>query len=309
MILLPMPGTARLDRLGPALGASVGEVAVHRFPDGEVRVRLTDALDGEDVVLLAALDRPDARLLPLLFAAATAHELGAVSVGLVAPYLPYLRQDDRFHPGEGVSARYFARLLSGAVDWLVTVDPHLHRIRELSEVYDVPTETAHAAPLLADWIRRHVDAPLLLGPDAESLQWAGAIARLVPAPHAVFRKERTSDRRVAITLPDLAAHAGRRPVLVDDMIASGGTMAAAVRALRAAGWPAPVCLAVHALFAEGAREALRDAGPSAVVTCNTIAHPSNQVDVQDLLADAVWRQLQSRAADTVPHRRLKGSLP
>lgn len=309
MILLRMPGTARLDRLGPALGASIGEVAVHRFPDGEVRVRLTGALDGEDVVLLAALDRPDERLLATLFAAATARDLGAVSVGLVAPYLPYLRQDRRFHPGEGVSARHFARLLSGAVDWLVTVDPHLHRIHSLSEVYDIPTEAAHAAPLLADWVRAHVDLPLILGPDAESLQWADAIARLIPAPYAVFRKERADDRGVAITLPDLAAHAGRRPVLVDDMIASGGTMAAAVRALRDAGWPAPVCLAVHALFAEGAWEALRDAGASAVVTCNTIAHPSNQVDVQDLLADAVWRQLRSRTADTVPHRRWKGSLP
>ena len=91
MILLPMPGTARLDHLGPALGATVGEVEVHRFPDGEVRVRLSGAMNGEDVVLLAALDRPDARLLALLFAAATARELGAATVGLVAPYLPYLR--------------------------------------------------------------------------------------------------------------------------------------------------------------------------------------------------------------------------
>ena len=308
MILLPMPGTRRLDRLAPALGAAVGDVEVHRFPDGEVRVRLTDGVDGEDVVLLAELDRPDERLLALLFAAATARDLGAVSVGLVAPYLPYLRQDRRFHPGEGVSARHFARLLSGAVDWLVTVDPHLHRLHSLSEVYDIPTEAARAAPLLADWVRAHVDMPLILGPDAESLQWADAIARQVPAPYAVFGKERSDDRGVAITLPDLAAHVGRRPVLVDDMIASGGTMAAAVRALRTAGWPAPVCLAVHALFAEGAWETLRDAGPSAVVSCNTIAHPSNQVDVQDLLAEAVRRQLRARTADSVTHPSLKGSL-
>jgi ribose-phosphate pyrophosphokinase len=302
MIVLPMPGCARFGRIGLPPEVVVGAVEVHRFPDGEARVRLAGAVDGEEVILVAALDRPDEKILPVLFVAATARELGAASVGLVAPYLPYLRQDRRFHPGEGVSARQFAALLSRPVDWLVTVDPHLHRIHRLSELFDIPAEAVHAAPLLAEWIREHVEAPLILGPDAESLQWVESIARLVDAPHAVCRKRRTGDRRVEITLPDLAAHAGRRPVLVDDVIASAGTMAAAVRALRSAGWPAPTCLAVHAVFADGAREALRDAGPAAVATCNTIAHPSNRMNVERLLAEAVGRRLRPSPAGTITIR-------
>jgi ribose-phosphate pyrophosphokinase len=302
MIILPMPGCERLGRIGLAPEVAVGAVEVHRFPDGEARVRLAGALNGEEVILVAALDRPDEKILPVLFAAATARELGAASVGLVAPYLPYLRQDRRFHPGEGVSARQFAELLSTSADWLVTVDPHLHRIHRLSELFDIPAEAVHAAPLLAAWIREHVDAPLILGPDAESAQWVESIARLVDAPHAVCRKRRTGDRRVEITLPDLAAHAGRHPVLVDDVIASAGTMAAAIKALRSTGWPAPTCLAVHAVFAEGAREALRDAGPAAVVTCNTIAHSSNRMNVEPLLAEAVGRLLGPRTAEAITTR-------
>lgn len=302
MIILPMPGCERFGRIGLPPEVVIGAVEVHRFPDGEARVRLAGAVDGEEVILVAALDRPDEKILPVLFAAATARELGAASVGLVAPYLPYLRQDRRFHPGEGVSARQFAELLSRPVDWLVTVDPHLHRIHRLSDLFDIPAEAVHAAPLLAEWIREHVEAPLILGPDAESLQWVESIARLVEAPYAVCHKRRTGDRRVEIALPDLAAHAGRRPVLVDDMIASAGTMAAAVRALRAAGWPAPTCLAVHAVFADGAREALRDAGPAAVATCNTIAHPSNRMNVERLLAEAVGRMLGPCSAGTITIR-------
>jgi ribose-phosphate pyrophosphokinase len=300
MIVLPLPGSERLGRIARDLHGVTGAVEVHRFPDGEARVRLTGTVGSEDVVLVAGLDRPDEKMLPLLFAAATARDLGAASVGLVVPYLPYLRQDRRFHAGEGVSARYFAGLLSRAVDWLVTVDPHLHRIATLEELFGIAAEAAHAAPLLAEWIRRHVEAPLVLGPDAESVQWVASIARLVDAPHAVFGKRRVGDRRVEIVLPDLAAHAGRRPVLVDDIISSGGTMAAAVRALRAGGWPAPDCLAVHAVFAEGAQGALRDAGAAAVVTCNTIPHPSNAIGVEGLLAEAVSGRLGQRHAAKVP---------
>ena len=291
MIVLTMPGSERLGRIAGDLHGATGAVEVHRFPDGEGRVRITGPVEGEDAVLVAGLERPDEKVLPLLFAAATARDLGAASVGLVAPYLPYLRQDRRFHAGEGVSARYFTGLLSRSVDWLVTVDPHLHRNPRLADLFSIPAQAVHAAPLLAGWIRRHVEAPLILGPDAESIQWVASIAQLVDAPHDVFNKRRTGDRRVALTLPDLSTHSGRCPVLVDDIISSGGTMAAAVRALRAAGWPAPVCLAVHGLFAEGAHAVLRSAGAAAIVTCNTIPHPSNAINVQGLLVDAVLRRL------------------
>ena len=109
------------------------------------------------IALVCTLDRPDAKMLPLLFAAAAARELGASQVGLVAPYLAYMRQDRRFKPGEAVTSREFARLLSGAFDWLVTVDPHLHRYASLAEIYRIPTRVVHAAPLISQWIRTRIE--------------------------------------------------------------------------------------------------------------------------------------------------------
>jgi ribose-phosphate pyrophosphokinase len=292
VLVLSLPGMERpAARLAGALGAQSGSLVLHRFPDGECRVRIDQPLRDKLVVIVTRLDCPDDKLLPLLFAAATARDLGADAVGLVAPYLAYMRQDRRFHAGEGISARYFSGVLSQAVDWLVTVDPHLHRIRKLEQLFPIPVESVHAAPLMADWIRTHVKSPMLIGPDDESVQWVGALANQLGVAHALLSKRRSNDRTVELGLPDLSPCLGHQPVLVDDIIASGATMLQAIRLLRRAGWPSPACMAVHAVFAGNAYEALQVAGAIRIATCNTIPHPSNAIDVSELLAAAVARRL------------------
>ncbi len=292
-VVLVLPENERIaNRIGAYLDLDVSSVVVHRFPDGEARVRVNRSVAGKAVILVATLDRADQKVLPLLFTAAAARDLGASSVGLVAPYLAYMRQDRRFEPGEGVSARHFAQLLSGALDWLVTVDPHLHRTASLEELYSIPARAAGTAPLLADWIAAHVERPIVIGPDGESIQWVRSVAARIKAPHAVLNKRRSGDASVTIKLPDLSAAVGHHPVLVDDIIASGATMVEATQLLRRAGWPPPICLGVHAVFAGNAYASLQEAGAAQIVTCNTIAHPSNQIDVSGLVAAAVAQSLE-----------------
>jgi ribose-phosphate pyrophosphokinase len=292
--VLTLPGNEALGaRLALELDAKPVAATIRRFPDGESYVRLETEVADHAVVLAAALDRPDDKLMPLFLAAATARELGARSVGLVAPYLPYLRQDRRFLSGEAVSARAFAELLSSRLDWIVTVDPHLHRIHRLGEVYKVPTDSITAAPRLAHWVRDHVLEPLVIGPDEESRQWVEAVAHLAGAPFVVLRKQRRGDAEVSVELPDLSAHRDRTPVLVDDIISTGTTLVEAAAALRRAGCEPAYCVAVHGVLAGGAYPRLLAAGIRRVVTCNTIVHSSNEIDVHDLLAAAAVRQLRT----------------
>jgi ribose-phosphate pyrophosphokinase len=287
------PGLA--DRLCDLLGLAAGTLERRRFPDGESYVRLATPVSGRDVVLICPLDRPDEKTLSLIFAADAARRQGARSVGLVAPYLAYMRQDKAFRPGEAVTSRSFARLLSRTFDWLVTVDPHLHRYAGLDELYSVPAFAATAAEPIAQWIAANVDRPMLIGPDEESAQWVEAVSRIAGAPWAVLRKERRGDLDVTIGA-GVPVPPGRTPVIVDDIASSAHTMIEAVRKLRAEGRPAPFCLVVHAIFAGDAYERLVAAQPAAIVSTNCVEHRTNAIDVARQLAAVVDRVLSAGAA-------------
>jgi ribose-phosphate pyrophosphokinase len=285
-MLLAYPGNEALAAsLRGALHAEPVAFATRRFPDAETYLRIDSDVSNRAVAIVCTLQDPDARFLPLAFMTDTLRELGARTVGLVAPYLAYMRQDRRFRPGEALTSSSFARLLSGRFDWLVTVDPHLHRRQSLAEIYAMPAEVVHVAPLLADWIREEVREPLVVGPDAESEQWARAVAGAVPCPHIVLEKSRRGDRDVTVSdIPGLAGLADRTPVLVDDIIASAGTMIETVKRWGMAGLRPPVCLAIHGLFAHQAFDALMAAGAAQIVTTNSIPHPSNGIDISGTLA-------------------------
>lgn len=234
LVWIAMPGNEPMaERLSALTGGEIAALETRRFPDGETYLRLTGGVSRRQVAIVCTLDHPDGKFLPLAFAAATARELGASRVGLVAPYLAYMRQDRRFKDGEAVTATQFARLLSGSVDWLVK-----------------------------------------------------RIAAHVRCPFVVLAKRRLGDRQVAIDLPDLSAMRGRKPVPVDDIISSAGTMMEAARRVAAAGLPRPVCAAVHGLFAGDSFERLSMVA-EAVVTTNTVAHRSNAIDLSDRIAPAV----------------------
>ena len=308
LLLLSLPGNEPAARaLAEQTAAEVGVLTVRHFPDGETYARLDSGVQGRDLALVCSLHRPDDKLLALAFVAETARELGARSVGLVAPYLAYLRQDRRFQPGEAVTSRYFARLISEAVDWLVTIDPHLHRLPALGAVYSIPSEVLHAAPYVSAWIKQQVPQALLVGPDAESAQWVEAVARAADSPFVVLEKLRRGDRDVAVSVPQVERWRERTPVLVDDIISTGRTMIETIGHLRRAGLRSPVCVGVHAVFAERAYENLLAAGAAAVVTCNTIPHPCNRIDLTPLLAEGV--DVFSRLASGRKSLNILSSVP
>lgn len=287
-LLYTLPGHERFGKaLAAELGAELAGLELHRFPDGETRIRILTEPWDRTAVVAWDLQPPDARFVPMALTVATLRDLGARHVGLVAPYLPYMRQDARFSEGEGVTARYFAALLGRSADWLVTVDPHLHRIASLDAIFDIPALAVTSAPVMARFIAENVERPLVVGPDVESERWVATVAAEIDAPHAVLAKTRLGDRAVRHGPAELGAWAGRTPVLVDDIASTGVTLESAARLLVGAGLAPPTCVVVHAVFAESAAERLGRAPIARLVTTDTIPHETNGICVAPAVARAV----------------------
>lgn len=290
-IFIAMPGNeAMAHALAQLFNGEIGQVELRSFPDGETYLRFVNDISGRVLVIVCTLDRPNDKILSLLFAAATAREIGVVKIGLVAPYLAYMRQDRRFKAGEAVTSRQVASLLSSVFDWLVTVDPHLHRYGSMAEIYRIPTYVVHAAPLISKWIKENVADPMVIGPDSESEQWVSAVAKDAAAPFTVLQKIRRGDRDVEISIEHVPDLSGRTPVLLDDIISSAQTMIEAVRLLRARGINTPICVAVHGLFADRSETLLGNIG-ARVITTNSVPHLTNRIDLAGILTEAVRKAL------------------
>jgi ribose-phosphate pyrophosphokinase len=274
---------AKLARL---CDGDVGRIETRDFPDGETYLRFRTDVSERSIILVCTLARPNDKILPLIFAAEAARELGAKKVGLVAPYLCYMRQDRRFQTGEAVTSRHFAALVSRACDWLVAVDPHLHRYKALSDIYSIPARALHAGAEIAAWIKNNIEDPFLIGPDEESVQWVAEVAHACGAEYAVLTKQRLGDRDVRIAPDHLDRIGAAKPVLIDDIISSGETMLEGLRVLKPYARRAPVVIGVHGIFADGSDKAIEAAGAT-LVTSDTVLHPSNRIEIAELLAPAV----------------------
>ncbi len=276
-------------QLTEQIEGEAGNINQRHFPDLETYLRIDSDCTDRDCIVFCNLFQPNDKIMPLIFLADTLRELGARKIALVTPYLCYMRQDKRFQPGECVNAIPFGRLISNYVDQLITIDPHLHRIHHLDEVYQIPSQVVKASPLIADWVNENISKPLFLGPDSESEQWVQDVANRANSPFIILEKTRHGDRDVEITLPDLKQWQGHTPVLVDDIISSGRTMLTTLLQINKLGLERPYCIGVHGIFADQAYLELQQ--QAQVITTGTIPHPSNGIDISSALSTAIRQWL------------------
>ncbi|XVJ65085.1 MAG: ribose-phosphate pyrophosphokinase [Lacibacter sp.] len=289
-VLFTIPGNEVLaNSLIKLLHTEPGEAIIRHFPDGETYVKVNSNVHEKEAIIVCSLHQPDDKILPLYFLAKTLKEFRASPVTLVSPYLAYMRQDKRFTDGECISSELFAKLLSSFIDKLITIDPHLHRRISLDEIYSIHTSVLHVSHLVSKWINENIQQPVLIGPDSESEQWVCKVAADANAPYIILEKLRKGDRNVKVSVPQVEKYKESTPVLVDDIISTGNTMIETIGHLKKAGMKPPVCIGIHAVFAARAYDKLIKAGAEKVVTCNTIAHPSNAIYMDELLAQEICK--------------------
>ena len=185
--------------LAKKLKVPFSPLIIGAFPDGDLYLRYQPIVKNKTVIIVQSFQpHPDQSLFDVIFAAETARDLGAKKVVLVAPYLAFMRQDKRFHPGEAISSKIMGKHLSLAVDSIITIDPHLHRYKSLSEVFSCKSTCLSSNALIGEYVKKKVKNAVIIGPDGESFQWAEVIAKEAGVECTVLLKTRFSSEHVAV---------------------------------------------------------------------------------------------------------------
>jgi len=287
----------------PALAQAVAECAgwplapagIERFPDREVHVELQESPQGRQVFILQPTSPPpDEHLLELLSLADACRRANARRVTAVIPYFGYARQDRRAKGLEAVTGRLVADLIAASgVQQLVTLDLHTDAIEGY---FTLPVERLSAVPTMSAALKAlRSDDGVVVSPDLGAAKLAERYASLLGLPVAIVHKTRTGPEEVKVSRISGDVR-DRVPIVIDDMISTGGTIEAAVAAVAAAGGrrDEAIVAATHGLFVGGCVDRLRRLEIKRLLVTDSVPHgpleglPVETVSVAPILAEAIW---------------------
>ncbi|MDP3765889.1 MAG: ribose-phosphate diphosphokinase [Nanoarchaeota archaeon] len=260
---------------------------VDKFPDDELKVRFDSSLKNKIVVLIQSFYRNVSDcIVEVTLAAQTAKELQAKKIILVAPYFPYLRQDKRFHKGEAVSQSIITGLIDKYFDAAYIMDPHLHRKSKLDDLFRIKTKKLTANPLIANYTKKHIKNPVVIGPDEESYKWARNVAEMLNVESRILKKKRYSAYHVEVKLNKKTDLKNKNAVIVDDIVSTGHTILETAKILKKSGVKKIYCICVHGIFANNALNKLKRARIN-VISTNTIPNKAAKIDVSGVIAEGL----------------------
>src|SRR3989338_2857190 len=287
MLIIGCSGASGIARnIAKKIECRFSQICSNKFPDGESYVRLMANARNEDVVLVQSFyGEINDKLIEVIFAGYTAMDLGAKKVTLIATYFPYMRQDNRFNSGEAISTEIVAKLMNGCFDRIVILDPHLHRKKKLSDLYEIDALKITAYPLIADYIKRNFmkDNPVIIGPDEESYKWAQTTAEQIGCEYSILEKKRHDARNVEVKFKKKISLKGRNVIIVDDMMSTGHTVIETIKKLKALKVKSIKCICIHGIFIEDALKKIKSYGVE-VIASNSIPNPVGKIDVSWIVA-------------------------
>lgn len=297
-VLSGSANVALAEAVASRLGSSLLERRIEQFPDGEMYVRIGTSVRGRDAFIIQPTCAPvNDNLFELLLIIDALKRASAARLTAIMPYYGYARQDRKFTGREPITAKLVANLLAAAgATRIVAIDLHSPAIQGF---FDIGMDHLTAIPLLCEYLLPRIPSnSVIVSPDTGGVKRADVFARILNLPIAILHKRRASARQV-----DIAAVIGdirdKSPIIVDDIIATGGTTRKAVDTLVAAGArPNVRIVATHGIFAGDAAELLDHPAISEIVVTDTVPIPEavrkslpslRVVSVADLLANAIRR--------------------
>ena len=295
--LIIFSGTAHR-RLGEAiaqkLGMSLGQISIQRFSDGEIGVQYLENIRGKDVFIVQPTHSPTDNLMELLIMIDAAKRASARRITAVIPYYGYARQDRKDAPRVAITSRLVADLIEAAgAQRVLTMDLHAPQIQGF---FNIPFDHLYASRLFVDLLTLHpIDNVVIVAPDVGSTRLARFYANYLNRDFAVVDKHRTGPNQ-AVALNLIGDVKGKNCLVVDDIVDTGGTVAATVTMLKERGGKDIYAAVTHPVFSGKAVERIEASDITCLWVCDTIPTPKEhlfrkirKVSTARLFAEAIRR--------------------
>ena len=279
------------------LGIELCKMTVCRFSDGEIQVKIEESIRGADAFVIQPTSAPvNDHLMELLIILDALKRASAVRTTVVMPYYGYARQDKKVKPREPVTAKLVADLLQVAgANRILTIDLHADQIQAF---FDLPVDHLYGGPIIARYLIEHglADSDLVVvSPDVGGVARARKFAEILKAPIAIITKRRPEPNKSEV-MEIIGDVAGRRAIMIDDMIDTAGSIVQGAFALKERGAKEVYACCTHPVLSAGAAERIANSPIKAVVATNTIMVPPERrppnftvLSVAPLLANAITR--------------------
>ena len=288
MIVIPGPASRELGReIADILKMRAVPIEFKRFPDGESRIRFTESVEGEDVVIVQTTSPPqNENLIQLFIMADNARDLKAKSITAVVPYFAYARQDKRFRSGEPFSVKTIVSLFEACgVSRIITVNSHNPKILK---TFKIDIDDLSAISLLAEYFKKQgFNEAFSLSLGKKAVDMAMQADNVLGGGYGYIstRRDRVSGE---VTIEEKTLPVKNRDVVVfDDIISSGGTMVKAVKWVRRQGARRVYAACVHPLLIGDAKDRILESGADGIIGTDCVPSPFSVVSVAPLIARAL----------------------
>ena len=282
------------NKIAKELGVKAHDTAVTKFNDGETGVEINDNVRGKNVFIIQPTSDPvNEHFMNLLIMIDALKRASAVTITAVLPYFGYARQDRKDRPRTPITAKLVANLLTTAgADRIVTIDIHAHQIQGF---FDIPLDHLYARNIFIEKIKEINGNSMVVSPDVGGAKMAEGYAERVGSEMAIVHKKRIDDKTTEVSgvVGDVK---GRDVVLVDDIIATAGSLCEAAKVLREQGAKKVYAMITHGVLSGPAIERIEKSDIDTLYVTDTIEIPKEKrikkieiLSCAPLLADAISR--------------------
>jgi len=293
------------------LKTELAQGRAHRFPDGETWVKIEESVRGSDAFIIQSTSHPvNHNIMELLIFADALKRASAWRVNAVIPYFGYARQDKKMQAREPITAKLVANLIeTSGIDRVITVDLHAGQIQGF---FDIPLDHLTALDILANYLKKgNLDNSVVVSPDVGRATEARKLANALGLDLAILYKRRTSPTETAVSHV-IGEVKGKRPIMIDDMISTAGTIRRSVEALVELGVKEDIrIVATHPVFTPPALDRLAHPAISEVVVTDTIPYTGDLekvkvLSIAPLIAKAISNVHRNKSVSKLFSNKIRG---